>query len=193
MLNLGIRFDETFNFKQHVLKTRRCCFYHIRDLRLIRRYILLSIAKTIATTLVNNILDYCNSLLYNIVNKDIEKFQHILNCLARVVTRTPLFSRSMPLLKSLHWLPVHYRIIFKSCTKAYQALSSRQPACLDSMFAATRNNSDSYEQSVGTLFTLIGPKRKLEPVFSLLLHHLCRICLLSALNQNDMQFHFAGV
>ena len=34
-------------------------------------------------------------------------------CPARVVTRAPRFSHSMPLLKSLHWFRVRYRIILK--------------------------------------------------------------------------------
>ena len=37
-------------------------FYHIRDLRRIRRFITLSVAKTIATALVSSKLDYCNSI-----------------------------------------------------------------------------------------------------------------------------------
>ena len=139
-LNLGVTFDENFNFKKHISKTCRCCFYHIRDLRRIRRFLSLSVAKTIVTALVSSRLDYCNSLLYNTANKDIAKLQRVQNCLARVVTRSPRFSRSVPLLKSLHWLPVHYRIIFKMCTIAYQALSSTQPAYLNSMLTPTRNS-----------------------------------------------------
>ena len=75
--------------------------------------------KTIATALVSSRLDYCNSLLYNIANKAIAKLQRVQNCLARVVTRSPRFSPSVPLLKSLHWLPLHYRIIFKIYAIAY--------------------------------------------------------------------------
>ena len=112
VLNLGVTFDENFNFKQHISKTCRCCFYHIRDLRRIRLFLSLSVAKTFATALVSSILDYCNSLLHNTANKDIAKLQRVQNCLARVVTRSSRFSRSVPLLKSLHLLPVHYRIIF---------------------------------------------------------------------------------
>ena len=33
-------------------------------------------------------------------------------CLAMVVTRSPPFSHSLPVLKILQWLPVRYRIIF---------------------------------------------------------------------------------
>ena len=98
--NLGVNFDESFNFKQHISKICRCCFYHIRDLRRIRRFLSLSVAKTIATALVSSRLDYCNSLLYNTANKDIARLQRVQNCLARVVTRSPRFSSSVPLLKS---------------------------------------------------------------------------------------------
>ena len=68
---------------------------------------------------------------------------------SRVVMHSPLSPRSVALLKSLHWLPVHYRIIFKMCTIA---LSSTQPAYLNSMLTPARN-SNSYAQPVVTLFT----------------------------------------
>ena len=145
VLNLGLTFDGNLNFKQHISKTCRCCFYHIRDLRRIRRFISLSVAKTIATALVSR-LDYCNSLLYNTANKS-------KNCLARVAaTRSPRFSRSVPLLKSLHWLPVHYRIIFKICTIAYQALPSTQLASINSMLTPTRNSRQVRSTSSNPLY-----------------------------------------
>ena len=117
-----------------------------------RMFISLSVAKTIATALITTRLDYCNSLLHNIAIKDIAKLQRVQNCLARVVTRSPRFSRSVPLLKSLHWLPVHYRIIFKICTIAYQALSSTQPAYLNSMLTPARNSRQLRSTSSNPLY-----------------------------------------
>ena len=64
--NIGVTFDSDFNIIKHVSVTCRCCFYQIRVLRRIRRYIYLSVAKTIVTALITSRLDYCNSLLYNI-------------------------------------------------------------------------------------------------------------------------------
>ena len=125
------------NADKHISQMCRFCFYHIRDLRRIRRYMSLSVAKTIATPLVSSRFDYCNSILHNIAIKDITKLR-VQNCLARVVTRSPRFSRSVPLIKSLHWLPVRYRNIFKFCTITYQALSSKQPAYLHSMLTQAR-------------------------------------------------------
>ena len=52
----------------------------------------------------------------------------------------PRFSLSVPLLTSLHWLRFHYRIIYKMCTVTYQALSSIQPAYLNSMHSQTRHS-----------------------------------------------------
>ena len=124
--NLGVTSDSNINFRKYISLTCLCCFYqyHIRDLHRIRRYISLSVGKTIATALITSRLDYCSSLLYNIPSKDILKLHCVQNCLARVVTWSPRFSHSVPLLKSLHWLPVQSRIIFKLCTIAYQTLSS---------------------------------------------------------------------
>jgi len=81
-----------------------------------------------ATALITSRLDCGNYLLYNIASKDILKLQCVQNCLVRVVTRYPRFSHSVPLLKSLHWLHVQSRIIFKLCTIAYQILSSGEPS-----------------------------------------------------------------
>ena len=67
------------------------------------------VTKTIAIGLITNKLDYCNALIFNIAPKDILKLQCVQNRLAR----SARFSHSVPLLKSLHWLPVQYRIIFK--------------------------------------------------------------------------------
>ena len=94
----------------------------MHDLHRIRRFISLSDAKTIATGLVGSRLEYCNSLLYNTGNKDIAKFQRV----AWIVTRSPRFTLSVPLLKSLHWLPVHYRIIFNIDTMLIPVRNSTQ-------------------------------------------------------------------
>ena len=71
--NLGVTVDMDFNLRKHISLTCRCCFYHIHDLRRIRRYISLSGAQTIATPMITSRLVHCNSLLYNIASKDILK------------------------------------------------------------------------------------------------------------------------
>ena len=137
--NLGVMFDCDFNFKRQIAQTCRICFYHIRDLRRIRKCLSLDVAKSIASALTTSHLDYCNSLLYNLPERDLGKLQRVQNCLARVVCKASRFSRSKPLLKSLHWLPIKYRIHFKMSTITFKALCFQQPAYLfESLLAAKK-------------------------------------------------------
>ena len=54
---IGVLFDSSLNFRKHISQTCRACFYHIRDLRRIRKSLSLDIAKQIAVALVNSKLD----------------------------------------------------------------------------------------------------------------------------------------
>ena len=92
--NLDVLFDSSLNFRKHISQTCRACFYHIRDLRRIRKSLSLDLTKQIAVALVSSKLDYCNSLFHNMPEKDIARLQRVQNCHARVVTNAPRFSRS---------------------------------------------------------------------------------------------------
>ena len=48
---------------------------------------------------------------------------------------SPPFTRSVPLLRSLHWLPVRFRIMFKISLLTYKTLSGWKKACLSSLHA----------------------------------------------------------
>ena len=109
------------------------CFYHIRDLQRIRKSLSLALAKQIAVALVTSKLDYCNSLLHEIPAKDLQKLERAQNSLARVVTKAPRFGRSVPLLKSLHWLPIKFRIQLKICTFVFRCFNDGQRSYLSSL------------------------------------------------------------
>ena len=133
--NLGVIFDKIFNFRSHISAICSSRIYHIRDLRRIRRHLDLDSAKLLANALVSSRLDYCSSLLSGIVETDLTKPQRVSNHLARVVTKSPPFTRSVPLLRSFHWLPVKYRVHFKICLLTYKALHEEQPVYLRSLIA----------------------------------------------------------
>ena len=126
--NLGVVFDSSLNFRKHISQTCRACFYHIRDLRRIRKRLSLDLAKQIAVALVSSKSESCNSLFHNMPEKDIARLQRVQNCLARVVTKALGFSCSVPILKRLHWLPVKFRIQFKICKITFRTLKDNQPA-----------------------------------------------------------------
>ena len=145
--NLGVIFE-----KFHFPLTYFCSsgFYHMRDLRRIRRHLDLDSTKLLATALVSSHLDYCNSLLYGIADIDLTRLQRVQNQLARLVTKSPPFTRSIPLLlRSLHWLWVRFRIHFKINFLTYKTLREKQPVYLHSMLATSipssslRSNNDN--------------------------------------------------
>ena len=135
----------------------------------------LSVAKTIAIALVTSRLYYCNSLLHNIAIKDITKQQRVKKKLARVVTRSPRFSRSVSLLKSLHWLLVRHCIIFNICTITFH------PSNLH-IYIQCSLQQDSPERfccRVLTIFLFPELRQTLELELSRLPHQPCGIHSLS--------------
>ena len=136
-------------FCSHISVVCNSCFYHMRDLRRIRRHVDLDSATLLATALVSSRLDYCNSLLYGIADIDLTRLQRVQNQLARMGTKSPPFTRSIPLLRSLHWLPVRFRILFQINLLTYKTLREKHPVNLHSMLAASipsrslRSNNDN--------------------------------------------------
>ena len=128
--NLGVTFDNLFTFTKHVSMVCSSGFYHIRDLCRIRRHLTKAATVTLANALVSSRLDYCNSLLYSLTNKNLTRLQRVQNSLCRVVCKLPRRARVSPSLKALHWLPVKFRILFKTCLLTYKALNTGHPAYL---------------------------------------------------------------
>ena len=64
-------------------------------------------------------------------------FNLIQNRLASLVTKSPPFTRSLPLLCSLHLLPVRFKILFKINLLTYKTLIEKWPVYLHSMLFAS--------------------------------------------------------
>ena len=127
---LGITVDRHLTFDEHVTKVVSACNYHIRSLRHIRRLIDLETANTLACSIVATRLDYCNAVFYGVTNKNVVRLQRVQNSLARVVCAAPYRCPSASLLKSLHWLPVAQRIIYKVATLTFKTRLHHQPTYL---------------------------------------------------------------
>ena len=63
--NLGVVLDAENSMQRHVANLCRISYYHLRELRRVRRYLNHETAVKVANALVSSRLDYCNSLLYN--------------------------------------------------------------------------------------------------------------------------------
>ena len=86
--------------------------------------------KTLIHGLVLSRLDYANSLLCAAPEYLLLRLQRVQNLAARIITRTPKYEHITPALKSLHWLPVKYRVQFKILLLVYKSLHGLAPAYL---------------------------------------------------------------
>jgi hypothetical protein len=135
--NLGVIFDSTLSYSEHISAISKSCFHHIRDLRRLRS----SIDQTTYCvyhcycSYIHSKLDYCNSLLLNLPASSTNRLQFVLNSAARAVTKTSRFHHITPVLKSLHWLKINQRIHYKVISLTYKILLSDQPSYLRSLLS----------------------------------------------------------
>ena len=119
------------------------------------RHLDLNSAKLHANALMYNYLDYCNSLLSGISKTDLTRLQRVQNRLACVVTKSPPFTCSFPLLHYFNLLPVKFRVDFKISLLICMTHYEKQPACLHSLLA-TSLRSRSLKSNKG--ITLLVPR-----------------------------------
>ena len=97
--NLGVIFDSDNSIDNHVAKVCQACYYHLRDLRQIRKFLGVKTAIFLASVLVSSRLDYCNSLLYGVSKSNIAKLQRVQNALCHIIFRIDKMSHVTPFLK----------------------------------------------------------------------------------------------
>ena len=122
-------YDKNAKLDVFVKNTCRSAHYHLRNIRAIRDLITPTAATQLVHALISSRLDYCNSLLYGTPNYLIANLQRIQNIAARVIT-TSNPQHITPVLKTLHWLPVSYRIRFKILLLTYKCLNGLAPGYL---------------------------------------------------------------
>ena len=72
-------------------------------------------------------LDYCNSLFHSLSSCNATRLQYVQNALARFVTSASKFTHITSSLKTLYWLLIRQRIIFKTLVLVYKYLTTGQP------------------------------------------------------------------
>ncbi len=103
-------------------------------------------------------LDYCNALLGGGPASSINKLQIVQNAVARVLTRSRKYDHITPILQSLHWLPIKFRISYKILLLAYKALNDLAPAYLTSLLSRYNPSHSLRSQNSGLLVVPRIPK-----------------------------------
>ena len=125
--NLGVIFDDNFTFHDFLMAKCRAASFALYKIGKIRPYLDQQTTERLVHALVMCHLDYCNGLLFNIPDKFLHKLQVIQNSAARLVMRSKKYDSVTPILRTLHWLPVRQRIIFKLLLIGYQCYHTASP------------------------------------------------------------------
>ena len=128
--DLGVVFDQYLTFHDHISGICKSTHFHLRGIGRIRNLLTFDATAQLIHALITSRLDFCNSILYNLPNKQIERLQRIQNQAARMLKRIPRRNHITPVLRELHWLRIHDRIILKILLLTHKAVSNTAPEYL---------------------------------------------------------------
>jgi len=140
--NLGCHFDSSVSMSVHVKAICKGSYSHLRKLYRIRPCLDLSSTESLVHAFITSRLDYCNSLLYGLTQKNLTKLQRIQNAAARLCLRIPKRAHvpSKSLLLQLHWLPVEFRIRFKIMLTTFKCLNGLAPSYLTELISVRESS-----------------------------------------------------
>ena len=111
MRDLSVYFYQYLTFHEYISGICKSTPFHLRGIGRIRILLTFYATAQLIHALIITRLDYCNSILYNIPNNQIERLQRIQNQAARMLKRIPWRDHITPVLRELQWLKIHDRII----------------------------------------------------------------------------------
>ncbi len=133
--NLGVILDSNLSFENHISNVTKTAFFHLRNISKLRNMLSVSDTEKLVHAFMTSRLDYCNALLGACPASSINKLQIVQNAAARVLTRSRKYDHITPILQSLHWLPIKFRISYKILLLAYKALNDLSPAYLTNLLS----------------------------------------------------------
>ena len=131
--NLGVILDSDLNFIPHFNHIRKISFYHLKNIAKILPLISQPSKEILVHAFITSRLDYCNSLFTGLPKQELNRLQLIQNAAARLITNTKKRAHIKPILRSLHWLPIKYRIKFKVLLLVFKSFHGNAPVYIQDM------------------------------------------------------------
>ena len=149
--SLGVMFDDHMQMDAHISYICRAIHFHLRNIGAIRNLLTDSATEQLIHYFVTSRLDYCNSLLNGVPDYKLKRVQRMQNISARIVSRCPYRDYITPVLESLHWLAVKYRILFKLLLLTYKCLNGLGPSYLSCLVMPRKHRYEPRPQYQGQL------------------------------------------
>ncbi|KAF7704817.1 hypothetical protein HF521_021889, partial [Silurus meridionalis] len=149
--DLGVILDSKLSFKNNFDQVTKTAFFHLRNISKLRNMLSISDAEKLVHAFMTSRIDYCNALLGGCPASLINKLQLVHNAAARVLTRSRKYDHITPILSSLHWLPVKFRIDYKLLLLTYKTLNGVAPMYLSSLLTRYNPSCSLRSQNSGLL------------------------------------------
>ncbi len=131
--NLGVVFDEHLKFDRQINSVVKSSFFQLRLLSKARSFLSFKNLEKVIHAFITSKLDYCNSLYTGISQTALSRLQLVQNAAARLLTRNHKRDHITPVLQSLHWLPVRYRVDLKIVLIVYKSLNGMAPSYISDL------------------------------------------------------------
>ena len=120
--------------------TKACqnAYYHLHNISRIRKFLSQEATCMIIHAFITRQIDYSNSLMNGLPDNLIKKLQRVHNTAARLIFNLRKYDRITPALDTLHWLPVKYRIEFKTLLIVSKGLHGKAPTYIHEMIIPSK-------------------------------------------------------
>src|SRR6218665_1038938 len=83
--DLGVTLDQELTLSRHVGSVCRSCFYHLRQIRSVRRSLTFKAARTLMHAFICSRVDYCSAIYAGVALAHVDQLQSELNPAARLI------------------------------------------------------------------------------------------------------------
>ncbi|RXN12193.1 RNA-directed DNA polymerase from mobile element jockey [Labeo rohita] len=170
--NLGVIFDSGMIFGKQISAVVKASFYQLRLLSKVKPFLSRVDLEKAVHAFISSRLDYCNALYTRLNQSLLNRLQLVQNAAARLLSDTSKRSHISLVLRSLHWLPVRFRVEFKILMFVFKAINGLAPVYLAELVvvyqpARTLRSSEhtalvmpkfNYKKFGGRSFAVLGPK-----------------------------------
>ena len=154
--NLGVKFDSVLTFSPQINAICSQSYRLLRNLASVRKYLSFNDLRVLVQSIIVSRIDNCNSLLYGVLVRNMNKLQKLQNACARFIYGKKKRDHVSPLLNELHWLPIRQRIIFKILLFVFKFYQNSAPVYI--MESLNKSQRDEFILTVPRTSTHYGDR-----------------------------------
>ena len=131
--SLGVIFEPKLCFKKQINNVIKNSYFQLRVIAQLKPSLSFKDLETVIHAFITSRLDYCNALYYGLPQNQLARLQLVQNAAARLLTGTKRQEHITPVLSSLHWLPICFRIQFKMLLLVFKSFHGHAPTYISNM------------------------------------------------------------